>query len=93
MSKIAFALREDHSGTVEQDGETVPLFQGSVVARPDGTSYDIGAALTEGDGTIVTDDTDAALVALLDASPALKRTTVPDRAPKGRSSTAAHKEG
>lgn len=61
----AFELRED------VDSE---LFGGSITLG-DGTAWDVGAALEEQNGIIVADD--LALIAALDAYPALKRTAVP----------------
>jgi hypothetical protein len=64
----AFELRED------VDAE---LFGGSVTLA-DGTAFDVGAALEEGGGVIVTNDTH--LIGALDLYPALKRAAVPPNA-------------
>jgi hypothetical protein len=83
----AFQLRADLAGTVtvyatqadkdEGNGQEVPAYTGGVIAVGDG-EFDLGAALDEGDGTIVVDDADYALVNALDEYPALKRVAAPD---------------
>lgn len=66
METRAYELRE---------GVDPDLFGGSV-ATPDGISFDIGAALQDGSGVIVTNDD--FLKTALDQYEPLKRTTVPD---------------
>lgn len=82
MSQTAFALREDLAGTVEIDGEQVPVFQGGVLALPNGNgSIDVGAELEANQGVILVEDHDQALVEILRSYPALKVTTdVPEGA-------------
>lgn len=84
---IAYTLREDYAGTVDQvletdkDGnptrtQTVPVFQGGVIAVGD-SDFNTLEALEEGGGTIVVDEVARPeLVQALDAFPALKRTGV-----------------
>lgn len=57
------------------DSLDAELFGGSVT-MPDGTSFDVGAALSEGGGIIVTDD--ETLITILDGYTALKRAAVPE---------------
>lgn len=78
MSTIAYGLRADYEGTVEQDGATVPRFLGGVIAVADRPAIDLRLALEAGAGTIVVDELDTAAILALDASPALKR--LPSRA-------------
>jgi hypothetical protein len=81
LSQAAFALR------AEFDADT---FAGST-SLPDGTVYNVGEALSEGKGTIVTDD--ETVVTVLDAYPALKRTTVPKQAPSKSTPSQASSSG
>lgn len=74
MDLIAFALRAEYDGTVEQDGEQVPKFGGGVLFVGDGDIH-IRDELEAGGGVITCRASDSALVALLDAYPALKRAT------------------
>lgn len=66
MSTIAFAL---HPGA--------DSFAGAVLARHDGSGFDVAAELDKGAGTIVVSAADDALVALLDAVPVLQRVSAP----------------
>lgn len=68
MSQVAFALRSSFEGDD---------FAGTVNV-PGGDMLNVGEALSEGKGVIVTDDD--AVITALDAYPALKRTTVPEGA-------------
>lgn len=74
MDLIAYALRAEHVGTVEQDGEQVPKFGGGVLFVGDG-DFHLRDELQAGDGVITVRASDSALVALLDAVPVLKRAT------------------
>lgn len=84
MGAIAFTLREEFAGTVDVDGETVPVYGGGILAFEDG-EFDKAAALDAGDGRIVIDDATpraANLVALLDGEPEFERLDVdPDTVP------------
>lgn len=92
---VAFALREEYAGTVEQivtDPEsgaeleriTVPAFTGGVIVIPndllEDDGYNVREALDAGDGTIVVDANDVMVIQALDGYPALKRVEVPDGA-------------
>lgn len=78
MSHVAYALREDYAGTVEQDGVQVPLYTGGSLAIDDDRQhFDVRAELDDGDGTIVVTETDLPLVIALDQYPPLKRVKVP----------------
>lgn len=86
MGKVAFALREEFAGTVEQVEEdggepvTVPLYSGGLInIGPDDETGDlnVGEALEEGDGVLVVDDNDPRVVNALDEYPPLKRVPVP----------------
>lgn len=68
MSQAAFTLRAEFEGD---------SFAGSV-SLPDGGTFNVGDELAKGKGTIVTDDPHVILA--LDTYPALKHTTVPDKA-------------
>lgn len=70
---IAYGLRAEYEGTANLDGQDVPVFGGGLLALDGGESLDVAEALRAGDGRIVVDDTDAALILRLDAYPALKR--------------------
>lgn len=89
MSTIAYALRADFAGTVERvlstdaagepvDVETVPRFLGGIVSIDDARDLDVAAALEEGNGRIVVDDSDLMAINVLDAYPALKRVGAED---------------
>lgn len=78
MGQIAYALRGDYAGTVEQDGEEVPLFSGGITSAGDAGDLDVAELLEEGGGTIVVDDRDPRIVLALDEFLALKRVPVPD---------------
>lgn len=91
MSRIAFALREEFTGTVVQyedaddtTGTEVPAFTGGVINIGDGSeehTLDLAEALNEGDGVIVlAEDVGANVVDILTNHPALKRVTVDDEA-------------
>lgn len=92
---VAYTLREEYAGTTEQvitdpdtgaevDRVEVPTFTGGVIVIPDDRldddGFDVRAKLDEGDGFIVVDDSEAAILEALDAYPALKRVPVPDGA-------------
>lgn len=81
MTTVAYALREAYAGTVEQelDGQTVevPRFLGGLIAVDDARDFDVRAELDAGDGIIVVDETDAALIRVLDAYPPLKHVAAP----------------
>lgn len=79
----AFALREDHQGTITAPGDdgqdvTRDKFVGATFSLPDGYLFDVGQALSDHDGVIVTED--PALILALAEQPALKRTTAPEGA-------------
>jgi hypothetical protein len=80
QTAVAFALAEDYAGTVEQDGEQVPIFQGAHLATDEG-SLDVGERLDEGNGTIVVPTSEPALIELLRALPALVEVEAPEDAP------------
>lgn len=83
---IAYELRAEYAGTVEQvltvnehgdpdTTQTVPLFTGGVIRAGD-KDLDVRAELEQGNGRIVIDDADPhaqAAVIALDGYPALKR--------------------
>jgi hypothetical protein len=93
---IAYALREDFKGTVEVfdtvedqqagNGREQRRYLGGLIAVADERDFDPLAELTiagNGDadaGIIVVADADHALIAQLDAQPALKRVPVPEDA-------------
>lgn len=92
---VAYTLREEYAGTIEQvitDPETgaevervtVPAFTGGVIVIPDdrldSDSFDVRARLDEGDGVIVVDANDVGVINALDEYPPLKRVAVPDGA-------------
>jgi hypothetical protein len=94
MPPVAYALRDELAGTVQQvpvdeDGNeleaiTVPAFTGGVIVvdrggnEPDG--FDVREAIDEGGGLIVVDENDAYLIGALDQYPALKRVPAPEDA-------------
>ena len=86
MGAIAYALRDEFTGTVDQreteDAEpvTVPVFTGGPISVDTDREIHLGEALEEGGGTIVIDDGDGALIVALDGYPALKRVAVPEGA-------------
>lgn len=76
----AFALRAEYDGTVtHEDGTTVPVYTGGVLAIPDGRSYDVREALDQGNGTIVVPDDDHLLSLVLSEYPALKSVPAPEK--------------
>lgn len=77
MNSIAYGLRAEYDGTVELDGEPVPRYLGGLLAVTGADDFDVRAALDAGDGTIVVDETNAALIRVLDEQPALKRVDPP----------------
>jgi hypothetical protein len=77
MSNIAYGLRAEYDGTVEQDGETVPVYTGGIIAV-DGHDFDVRAELDAGNGSIVVDESNAPLIRALDEYPALKRVATPE---------------
>jgi hypothetical protein len=83
LDLIAYALREEFTGTVEQDGETVPVFTGGVIRAGD-TDIDVREELEAGGGIIVVDTRAAGAIVHLDEYPPLKRVKAPaDGAPTG----------
>lgn len=77
METIAYALREEFEGTVEQeleDGTVVEVdkFLGGLINVGNG-DLDVKLALEEGGGEIVVDERDAQIVMALNGYPALKR--------------------
>lgn len=84
MGSVAYALRDEHEGTVdlEVDGEaqTVPKFGGGLIRTGADSEIELREALDEGDGVIVVDDTDNAAIVALDGIVALKRVAVPEGA-------------
>lgn len=66
---VAFGLKADHEAT----------FTGGVLNVPPGRDFNVGRALQDGNGTIVVDDTDNALITVLDQVTELKRVTVPEK--------------
>lgn len=80
MGAIAFTLREEFAGTVEQDGEQVPAFTGGVIRVDDDRDVSLRDALDEGNGFIVVEEDDAPLVTVLTEAPVLKRVPVPEGA-------------
>lgn len=76
---VAFALTADYEGTVEIEGEQVPVFGGGLLNVGDG-DFDVAQALDAGGGTIAVHAGDAPLIGLLDEYPALKRVAVPEDA-------------
>jgi hypothetical protein len=69
---LAYGLRAEYDGTVEIDGQTVPVFLGGVIAV-DGADFNVRQHLDEADGAIVIDASHFTLVNALDEYPALKR--------------------
>lgn len=84
MKLLAFGLRAEYQGdtTVERDGaeETVPVFQGGVLAVGGTADFHVADTLRENDGTIVVYQSDRELIDVLEAYPALKSVPVPERA-------------
>lgn len=89
MANVAYQLREEYAGTeVDYDPETgeeldepvrVGGFEGGTIGIPPlGETFDVAAALEEGDGLIVVNPDNAPqLVQQLDDYPPLKRTQAP----------------
>lgn len=83
MELTAFELRSDYAGTVAiedppgSEPRDVPIYQGGHLTRADGSSFDVRAALDEGNGTIVIRTRDQALQDLLRAYRPLKEAPVP----------------
>ncbi|HEU4657901.1 MAG TPA: SAP domain-containing protein [Capillimicrobium sp.] len=67
MKTIAFALNDEYRET----------FAGATVARGDGSGFDVGGALKDGDGVIVVDEADHQLIDLLRAVDALEEVDAP----------------
>lgn len=78
MSHTAYGLRAEYDGTVDLDGETVPIFRGGLLAVDGAPDFDVRAELDAGAGVIVVDDTNTALTFVLDEHPALKRVPAPE---------------
>lgn len=82
METVAFALREEFAGEVDQvdpeSGEptTVSKFQGGVLWVGDG-DFHVKDSLEAGDGTIVVEQGDSTLVELLRHYPPLKEVSAP----------------
>lgn len=74
---IAYALRAEFDGTVDQDGSQVPVFTGGTVTHSDGRTFDVREALDAGDGVIVVAEDNTELVIALDGFLALKRVDAP----------------
>lgn len=75
----AFALDEALKGTIDTDDGPVEKFRGASFSLPDGTTFDVAAALDAGDGVIVTED--GHLAEHLRALDCLHTTKVPDGHP------------
>lgn len=84
-TRIAWALRDEYAGTVlqrehdEDPGTEVPKFSGGVISAA-ARDLNIGELLAEGDGVIVLELPDQAVITALDDYPALKRVPVPEGA-------------
>jgi hypothetical protein len=76
MDTVAYALRAELAGETEQDGETVPSFQGGLLSIA-GDDFDVREHLDQGDGVIVVPAGDHHLIGVLDVFPALKRVATP----------------
>lgn len=80
MDLIAYALREEYAGTVEQETDegivTVPVYTGGVIVVGD-RDLNVREALDEGDGTILIEERNAAAAAALDGYLPLKRVKAP----------------
>ena len=80
MDLIAYALREEYAGTVEQETDegivTVPVYTGGVIVVGD-RDLNVREALDEGDGTIIIEERNVAAAAALDGYLPLKRVTAP----------------
>jgi hypothetical protein len=76
MDHIAFALRAEHEGTVQQGDEQVPKFGGGVLFVGDG-DFHLRDELDAGDSVITVPITDDALISILDALPVFKRVPAP----------------
>jgi hypothetical protein len=74
MAPIAYGLRAPYDAVIEQDGESVPVFMGGLVALGEGRELDTAKVL---DGPIVIEDTDYQAVNALDAFVAFKRVPAP----------------
>lgn len=75
---IAYGLRAEYEGTVEQDGAQVPRYLGGLIALGEGRDLDVAQALRDGAGTIVIEETDTLAVVALDAYAPLKRVPAHD---------------
>lgn len=76
MSKSAFALRSEYAGKTEGDG----VLTGASVTVA-GIHFDVMEALEAGDGLIVVEGSQSALIAQLEACPVLKGVAAPENAP------------
>jgi hypothetical protein len=91
MGVIAYGLRDEFGGEVEQvietdaagkptKTETVPAFTGGLIRLDAERELNLREALDENDGVIVIDDGDQSAIVSLDGVEALKRVAVPDGA-------------
>lgn len=94
MSTVSFALKAEYEGTVDLNADlreaaddpstveerVVPVFQGGVLSIDGSRSFDTAEALEAGNGVITVEETDTALVELLDYFGPLKRVPTPDGA-------------
>lgn len=78
MPLHAFGLTAEYEGTVEVDGAEAPRFGGTLTVPPDGRTFDVAAALRDGNGKIVVTDADPYLLNVLDNYDALKRVALGD---------------
>lgn len=74
MATIAYGLRAEFQGTIDDDGEgRRPKFLGGVIRLDSDRELNVGDALAAHDGAIPVDDGDHLAIAALDGYPALKR--------------------
>lgn len=74
MGFLAFTLTDEYAGT-QDDG--TPIFGGGQIAKIDGTTFDIGAEIEDGDGILVIEDNDP-VADQLRALPSLRECEVPE---------------
>lgn len=83
MSTTAYGLRAEFDGTVDDfNGAPSPIFTGGIIDVA-GHDFDVRAELDAGNGTIIVDENNAALIRALDEYPALKRVPAPADAGDG----------
>ena len=75
MNFVAFQLTDEFAG-VQEDGET-PIYGGGQVAKIDGTTFDVGQELEDGEGIIVVPDNDT-VIEQLRALPCLEEVAAPE---------------